>query len=278
MFARLLAAALVLLSLTLATASALLVPNRAFRVRMARATVRGGCRALLASLGITRESRGPAPRTGTLLVANHLSWLDIPLALASWPCAFVAKREVRRWPLVGPLGEALGVIWIDRARPRDLLRVIPLVESALGGGHTVMLFPEGTTTDGRTIRSFRSGLFEAAVRAKATVTSVAFSAAATSRDPSALCWLGDETLVANLVRVAGLRGARLTVYVGPPVAELGDRKALARRSHAEAVKRFRPIRRELPAQAWGDAVWGEVSVRAKQNFRPIESSEREIFA
>ena len=271
--ARLFAAALVLLSMALATVVASLFPNRALRSRAARRIVKSGCRSLLGALGVARAPRGPAPRAGTLLVANHLSWLDIPLALASWRCTFVAKREVRRWPLVGTLAEAIGVIFIDRSRSRDLLRVIPLVEAALRDGTSVMLFPEGTTTDARTIGPFRSGLFQAAVNAKAAVTPVAFSAAAAHADFDALCWVGEETLLVNLVRVASLRDARVTMHVGGPLADLGERKALARRAHAEATKRFRPIRRE-----WASQRRGASRSRAKQNFLPIESSDREILA
>ena len=275
--ARLVAAFLVLVAMALAAIAVTLCPPGTLRARATRATVSTGCRALLGALGITRRHRGPAPRAGTLLVANHLSWLDIPLALASWRCTFVAKREVRRWPLIGALGDALGVIWIDRGRRRDLRRVIPLLEAALRDGRSVMLFPEGTTTEARAVLPFRSGLFEAAVRAGATVTPVALSADAASLDPAALCWHGDETLLVNLARVAALRGARITVYAGGPLADVGDRKALARRAHFETERRFRPIRLARIRQRMEGASAGVSSVLAKQNFRPIESSEREIL-
>lgn len=277
-FARLLAATMVLLSMALAAIVASLIPNRQLRSPAVRTIVRTGCRLLLDALGVARTRRGPAPRAGTLLVANHLSWIDIPVALASWPCTFVAKREVQQWPLVGALADAIGVTFIDRARPRDLLRVIPLVEATLRSGTTVLLFPEGTTTNARTIGQFRSGLLQAAVRAQAAVTPVALSAAAADRNVDALCWIGDETLFANLYRVASLRGARVTVHVGGPIAGLGDRKALALRAHAEVEKRFRPLRREWTGQEREALTAGRPSVRAKQNFLPIESSDREILA
>ncbi len=255
--------------------ASLLLPRRARRAVLG-ASLRSGCFVLLRTLGVAPVMRGPRPARGSLIAANHLSWIDIPVVLATWPCTFVAKSEVQRWPLIGALGTALGVIWIDRSRPRDLLRVIPLVEGALRRGESVLLFPEGTTTNGQSMGPFRSGLFEAAVRARATVSAVAISVSAAGGDPDALCWYGAETLVANIVRVASLRGARCTVHGSGPLHDglhssrepAPDRKDLARAARREAVRRFQSVVRQDQG----------VSVRAKQNLRPIESSEREIFA
>lgn len=227
-------------------------PSHALRRRVAKPSVRWISASLLAVLGVAVSTRGPRPARGALLVGNHLGWLDVPLALALWPCTFVAKSEVRRWPLLGALGDALGVIWIDRRRARDLLRVIPLVESALSEGRTVLLFPEGTTTNGSTILPFRSGLFESAARINAPVMSLSISAMARSTDVDALCWYGSETLLQNIPRVVALRGARMLVHVGPAVASYSGRKSLARAAHSQVKRRFRGVRHmSAPArQAW----------------------------
>lgn len=248
-------------------------PSATVRRRIARIGLTRCSRALLAALGLARVARGPMPPRGSLLVANHLSWLDVPAALAFWPCTFVAKREVRAWPLLSTLGDALGVVWIDRSRPRDLLRVIPTLEQTLRTGHSVLLFPEGTTTNGRTLLPFRSGLLEAAVRAQALVFPVAISCHVESGEADALCWYGDETLVANLPRVASLRGARVSLHVGAPIAVGHDRKTLARMARQQLVRRFRRM-------SHGVATLPPIyaaSARAKQNFRPIDSSDREIL-
>jgi len=265
---RLGAAAMVLLGLGVVGLGASLVPWG--RRRVVAGSLRLGCRALLRSLGVRPVARGPRPTAGALIVANHLSWIDIPVALTMWPCTIVAKSEVRRWRLVGVLAAALGVIWIDRRRPRDLLNVLPLVEDSLRRGRSVLLFPEGTTTNGQNILPFRSGLFEAAVRARAVVCAASLTVSTEGGDRDALCWYGEETLLANVVRVAALRGAGFTVHLTGPLFTDGDRKHLARQAHHEASRRMLSAQRHATAHA--------VSLRAKQNLRPIESSEREIFA
>jgi 1-acyl-sn-glycerol-3-phosphate acyltransferase len=223
-------------------------------------------RVILRGLRVSHDTRGPTPRAGTLIVSNHLSWIDILVAVSLWRCSFVAKSEVSRWPIVGRIGDALGVIWIDRKRPRDLLRVIPLIEHTLRRGQSVLLFPEGTTSDGQAVLTFRSGLFEAAVRAGAVVTPVALVGSTRSDQPDALCWYGHETLLANLTRVIALRGASWLAHVAVPLDPSVGRKALAATSRNQIVRRFRPIRRQAESD------------RAKQNFRPIDNSEREILA
>jgi len=198
------------------------------------------CRAVLAVLGIGVERVGPSPPRGSLVVANHLSWLDILVTFASWRCTFVAKHEVRRWPIVGSLGNALGVVWLERRRPRDLVRVIPLLESALRDGRRVVVFPEGTTTNGQSVLPFRSALFEAAVRADALVVPITLAAGTDAGDARALTWHGAETLVANIVRVAALSGARLRMHTGAPIVAGARRKPLARDARALVLRRFQP--------------------------------------
>lgn len=214
---------------------------RAVRSVLARRVAQTCCRALLAVLGITVERLGPTPPQGSLIVANHLSWLDILVTCASWRCTFVAKHEVRRWPLIGRLGDALGVVWIERRRPRDLVRVIPLLESALRKGHRVVVFPEGTTTGAQSVLPFRSALFESAVRADALVVPLTLGATTRTGDVDALTWHGAETLVANIARVGALTGARVRVHVGPPMAAGARRKSLARHARAAVLRRFRPV-------------------------------------
>ncbi|MDT5041937.1 MAG: hypothetical protein QOE51_2922, partial [Actinoplanes sp.] len=85
-----------------------------------RVAVRATARALLAALGVRLVWRGPAPRPGSLLVANHVSWLDIVALLAIEPVRLVAKHEVRRWPAIGMLARLSGSLFVDRSRPRLL--------------------------------------------------------------------------------------------------------------------------------------------------------------
>ncbi|MBL0937579.1 MAG: 1-acyl-sn-glycerol-3-phosphate acyltransferase [Gemmatimonadaceae bacterium] len=176
------------------------------------------CRFVLRMLNIRVVWQGPAVETrGALLVANHFSWIDIVAVLARTDCTFVAKREVRSWPIVGWCADAIGVVWIDRTRKRDLLRSIPALEARLKAGLNVLVFPEGTTTDGRTLLPFKSSLLDAAVRAGAPVQPLALTATAVG-DARALSWTGRDTLADSLPRVLRLREACVTITALPPVS------------------------------------------------------------
>ncbi|MCA0375503.1 MAG: 1-acyl-sn-glycerol-3-phosphate acyltransferase [Gemmatimonadetes bacterium] len=222
----------------------------------ARGIARVLCRLVLRVLGVRVTMRGAVPRGGALLVANHLSWLDIVAIGARVDCTFVAKREVARWPVVGVLARALGVVFIDRTRKRDLLRAVPALEAALRRGQRVLLFAEGTTTDGRVLLPFKSALVEAAVRAGVPVVPLALRASCAAGDVRALCWIGDETLAANLPRVWALRAPRVEVWAAPALARrdvvvpagaapgwvrkqltCGAHEAVARRTSGGALRR-----------------------------------------
>jgi len=226
--ARLGALAVVLTAMAVLTVAVVCTPSRMVRRRIARVGVRAGARATLSSLGIRIVATGPNPPAGTLVVANHLSWLDIVVVLASWPSAFVAKREVKGWPFIGVLGDAVGAIWIDRRRPRDLLRVVQLLECALQRGDTVMLFPEGTTTNGQSVLPFKSGLFEAAQGARARVLPLSISASALGNDVDALCWdssretefLADQQLGSGYLDVTACSWS----FTKPPQTTLASEK------------------------------------------------------
>ncbi len=228
---------------------ALLVPGAARRRQVIQWILSVAARGLLVGFGLDCDWLGPVPRGPALIAGNHLSWIDIVAAIATWPCTFVAKREVRDWPVLGRLAAELGVVFVDRARKRDLLTAIPAIEQALGRGALIVLFPEGTTSDGRGILRFRTALFEAAVRAGAPVFPFAVIGSvdqqSAERDVrercSVLCWVGDETLVANVWRLAAVADARFALHAGAPIDAGTDRKALAARVRQAIERRFVPV-------------------------------------
>lgn len=126
---------------------------------------------ILRVLGVRREIRGSIP-VGGFLVSNHLSYLDVLVLGSNCPMTFVAKREVSRWPLIGPLVRRFGCLFIERRRPADVARVAGQVESRIRDGVTVCVFPEGTTSDGAKVYPFKSGLFGPAARLGRPVTAV----------------------------------------------------------------------------------------------------------
>lgn len=199
--------------------------------------VRPMSRALLASLGVRLRGRGPVPRPGSLLVANHVSWLDIVALLALGPARLVAKREVRGWPGIGMLAALSGAIFVDRARPKALPETVGEVAAALRAGRSVAVFPEGTTFCGtrcdssgaRITERFRPAVFQAAVDAGAPVVPIAISYCST-----AAAFIGDDSLWSSVVRVARLRELTVTLVAAPALhPEPGaSRRILARAAQA----------------------------------------------
>ncbi|TDC78251.1 1-acyl-sn-glycerol-3-phosphate acyltransferase [Micromonospora sp. KC606] len=222
------------------------------------AAARGWARGTARVLGMRLQVRGRPPRRPALLVANHVSWLDVLAVLAVSPARLLAKSEVRRWPLVGWLARAAGALFVDRARPRDLPATVDRVAATLRGGDPVAVFPEGTTWCGasaaagcRPGRGFRPATFQAAIDAGVPVVPIriGYRSAATGADTTAAAFVGDDTLWGSVRRVLAARDLVLTVRVAAALhpARDADRRALARA--AEAVVHLVPARVAVPCPA-----------------------------
>jgi len=186
---------------------------------------------LLRVMGLTLQVSGVAPRPGSnLIVANHISWLDIAAIHAAVPHArFVSKADVLRWPLLGRLIRDAGTLFIERERKRDALRVVHAMADALKAGDTVAIFPEGTTGGGPEPLPFHANLLQAAVATGTPVQPVVlrFADAASAYSPAAV-YIGDTTLAQSMWRVASAQGLRVHVQILTPVASPhADRRALA---------------------------------------------------
>ncbi|WP_433313660.1 lysophospholipid acyltransferase family protein [Micromonospora chersina] len=219
-----------------------------------RAALRAWARWTLRALGVRLRVRGRLPRGRALLVANHVSWLDILAVLAVAPARMLAKREVRDWPVVGALAAAAGTVFVDRSRPRDLPATVGRVTGALRAGHSVAVFPEGTTWCGtaagcRPGRGFRPAVFQAAVDAGAPVVPLGLGYRYAG-DPSALpAFLGEETLWESARRVLAARDLTVAVTVAAALHPVGgaDRRALARA--AESAIQPAPVRAPVRRRA-----------------------------
>ena len=185
---------------------------------------------LLRAVGVGLQVRG-TPRPGaTLLVANHVSWLDIAALHAAVPRArFVSKADVRRWPLLGWLVAGAGTLFIERERKRDALRVVHAMAEALRAGETVAVFPEGTTGPGPDLLPFHANLLQAAIATATPIQpAVLRFADAQQRFSPAVAYVGDTTLLQSLWWVATARGLVAHVDLLPPQATAhADRRALA---------------------------------------------------
>lgn len=178
---------------------------------------------LLVMLGVDLRTRGPAARPGELLVANHISWLDVFVINAVAPCAFVCKSEVRTWPLVGWLCRHTDTVFIDRGRRRSARDTVSEIVRLLAAGTPVALFPEGTTSDGSELGEFRPALFQAAVDARSQVVPVAVSYRDRHYLPSkAASYVGDTSLLASLWRIACARSLCAEIDHLPRLAGASD--------------------------------------------------------
>lgn len=194
------------------------------------AYVRWWSATLLRRLGIRLAVQG-TPRAGaTLLVANHVSWLDIAAIHAVVPQArFVSKSDVKHWPLVGRLVAGAGTLFIERENKRDALRVVHRMADALRAGDVVAVFPEGTTGTGRELLPFHANLLQAAIATEIPVQPVvlrfhqpgqAFSAAAE--------FVGATTLAQSVWRMACAQGLQIDVQLlDAERTSHADRRALA---------------------------------------------------
>ena len=188
---------------------------------------------VLRSLGIRLELRGgPDLRApGALIVMNHVSWLDIVVLLAAGRSRIVAKTEVGRWPVIGPIAGYVGTIFVNRSRPLTLPDTVAEVRAALAEGRSVSVFPEGTTSCGRTVRRFRPAFFQAVADTAAPIVPITlrYAQAGVGRI-SAPAFIGDDTLLHSIGRIVRLRGLTVSACCGATIypAPGAGRRTLAR--------------------------------------------------
>ncbi|MEV4110410.1 lysophospholipid acyltransferase family protein [Nonomuraea sp. NPDC049695] len=202
--------------LTMAWARLLL---RALGVRLEATASESGTApdASAASDGGARPGGGAASGTGVLVVANHVSWLDPLVLAATVPSRPLAKREIGEWPFIRTLAAGAGALFIDRERLSALPSAVAAVSDALGAGDTVVAFPEGTTWCGRGMGRFRPAVFQAAVDAGAPVRPAVLRYREGTATSTRACYVGDDSLLASIVRVAATRGLTVEVTLFDPV-------------------------------------------------------------
>ena len=188
---------------------------------------------LLAMCNVTVEQDGvPALERG-VLVANHVSWLDIFVIHSLHPSHFVAKAEIRAWPLAGWLAEKAGTVFIARGNRRDLRHIFKGLVHSLERGERVAFFPEGTTAAQGGLLPFHANLFESAIDAKVPVQAVALS----YREPSgashpAVDFIGDTTFAESIMLILDGPPVKARLTLLPAIASVGaHRRDLAEATH-----------------------------------------------
>ncbi len=185
---------------------------------------------LLKILGIRLHADAPFIGPGSLIVANHVSWLDIFVINAAFPTTFVSKAEVREWPLAGWLAARHETVFLRRGSRGHARIVNGEIAALLAAGRHVTVFPEGTTTDGSHVLGFHGALLQAAIEASAPLQPIAI----TYRLPDgqytrAPAYDGDLSLLDSLRAIVAEPQIIARLRVGEPlsVIDLPDRKTLA---------------------------------------------------
>ncbi len=184
-------------------------------------------------LGMRLRVFGKPPKHGNLWVANHLGYLDIISLAASHPVLFVCKSEVADWPVLGIFARLSGSLFLERGNSRAARRMSEHIEFALAQGHNVVLFPEGTSTDGKQVLPFKAALFDAASRGNYPVQPVAIRYRMARGDAGeSLAWHGAADFVPHFWRMLEVPGFIAQVKFNPNALIDSDRRCLAAQSHA----------------------------------------------
>jgi lyso-ornithine lipid O-acyltransferase len=219
-------------------------------------------RLICAGLGVRVRLHGAfSAGTNRLIVANHVSWLDIPVLGTLEPMSFLAKKEIGDHPVGKQIVAIQGVVYVDRSRRSCIPSVNAQISEAMCAGTPVVLFAEGTTSDGNRVMRFRSSHFEAAREAASSGDSQVIQPVyldysrisglpMTRNERLQVAWYGDTTFLPHFLQIA--TGGRITcdVYVGAPIQVLPslDRKSAARLAEA-SVRNLRARARAAPASS-----------------------------
>jgi 1-acyl-sn-glycerol-3-phosphate acyltransferase len=181
-------------------------------------------------MGLKLEVKNTPPEPPFLLVSNHLSYLDVFVLFAQLRCLFVAKSDVKTWPLIGFIIRTSGILFIDRHRKRDVTRVNKLISSSINENQGIILFAEGTTSPGMDILPFRTSLLEYPATHNFEVSHAAISYATPSGSiPAyqAICWWDNTPFFAHFFNFLKLRKCTAKVTFGQNRISETDRKKLA---------------------------------------------------
>ena len=200
------------------------------------AWLQNSSRRVLRVFRIETQFTGNIPSSG-LLVCNHLSYLDILVLAALAPCVFVAKSQVKHWPVFGWFATLAGTVFVQREQRTQAGQTVKEIGTALQTDSLVVLFPEGTSSDGLTVLPFKSSLLEPAVRQAHPLSAGLIQYALGDGDVGEeVCYWKDMTLVPHLINLCSKHTIQASVHFSQLREGNEDRKQLARKLHAEVLR------------------------------------------
>lgn len=191
---------------------------------------------LSGALPFTVEVRGELPLGPHLWVGNHVSWTDIPLLGQLLPISFLSKAEVRTWPLAGWLAHKAGTLFIRRGSGDSTLLARQL-HRHLEAGRQLLIFPEGTTTDGQQVRTFHGRLLTGAIEAGVPLQPVAIRYRRNGEVDPIAPFIGDDDLLSHLLRLFRAERAVVEIQLLTPIACSGQERNALARSAQHAIMR-----------------------------------------
>ena len=207
--------------------------------RAKRLRIRRWSRRLLHLLRVDIRIAGALAHPNVVVVANHVSWLDIFALHAVGPVRFIAKSEIARWPLIGRLVRGVGTLFVERQRRRDAHRVNREVAAALADGDIVAVFPEGTVTNGSKVLPFKASLLQPVVDAQGALQPVAIRYKTPSGERSLVPAYDDVPFLHSVWRICGARALVVDMVARPPLPAAGRHRrelaAMAEAAIREAV-------------------------------------------
>lgn len=195
---------------------------------------------MLRRLGIQLQAKGALTTGAKLLVANHISWLDILVINAVGPARFVSKSEVKSWPIIGSMVTAGGTLFIERQRKRDAMRVVHEMAAALSRGDTLAVFPEGTTSNGQQVLPFHANLFQAAISAQTPVQPLAIKYSdAQNHLSQAAPYIDEMTIAESFWKIVSAPRlvASIEILEPQPTSDQDDRRELAEQAEHQICQR-----------------------------------------
>lgn len=180
------------------------------------------------SLQVTPDSSRWGHSFPMLVVMNHVSWLDIFILNAVMPATFIAKSEIRRWPLVGWLVAGAGTLFVERGSRHAVRHVNRAIAHRFARGEHVAFFPEGTTTDGQTLLPFKTSLFACAMHEdgiselRHVVQPIAIRYRQNGRPSLIPAYIGDQTLVHSVAQILSARGLSAQLHILAPIHDMPE--------------------------------------------------------
>ena len=188
------------------------------------------CSRLLVAFNIRVVSHGYIPQAHeslktTMFVANHISWTDIHALNSIVTLRFIAKSEIRHWPVFGYLSSKANALFIDRGKRQDAARIVNMAALCLEAGDNLCFFPEGTTTDGTEVKRFKSSLIQAAIQANATIRPVAIRYPTPYGSANlAVAYAGETTMRESMLQILSQKHPVVELHFLAPIiiAELAE--------------------------------------------------------